>query len=292
MKINKNRILPAFIVLLLFLNIFAWLAVWNLSQSQYLEVDFLNIGQGDAIFIETPARQQILIDGGPDSSVLTKLSREMPFFDRTIDLVILTHPEKDHIAGLFEVLKRYKIKTILWTGVVRDTNEWQEWVNLVRKEKADIKIAQKGERIIFNKENPEIFIDILNPEENLEGKESKNTSNDTSIVALLKVGENSFLFTGDIGEPTEKKLAEKNIGADILKIAHHGSKYSSSEEFLKKVLPVAAVISVGENNYGHPTEEVLARLNNFGIKLLRTDEDGDIKIISDGNNFKIIHPVK
>lgn len=292
MKINKNRILPAFIVLLLFLNIFAWLAVCDLSQNQYLEVDFLNIGQGDAIFIETPARQQILIDGGPDSSVLTKLSREMPFFDRTIDLVILTHPEKDHIAGLFEVLKRYKIKTILWTGVVRDTNEWQEWVNLIKKEKADIKIAQKGERIILKKENPEIFIDILSPEENLEGKESKNTSNDTSIVASLKVGENSFLFTGDIGEPTEKKLAEESINADILKIAHHGSKYSSSEEFLNKVAPTVAVISVGENNYGHPTKDVLAKLNNFGIKLLRTDEDGDIKIISDGNNFKIIHPVK
>lgn len=287
MKI-KNRIQFAFVFLLFFLNIFAWLAVCDLSQGHYLEINFFNVGQGDAIFIETPARQQILIDGGPDPSILTKLSREMPFFDRTIDLVILTHPEKDHIAGLFEVLKRYKIKTILWTGVVRDTDEWQEWVNLIRKEKADIKIAQKGERILLKKENPEIFIDILNPQENLKDKESKNTSNDTSIVASLKVGGNSILFTGDIGKPTEKKLAEENINADILKIAHHGSKYSSSDEFLEKVSPTAAVISVGKNNYGHPTEEVLAKLNNFGIKLLRTDYDGDIKFISDGKNLKLM----
>lgn len=287
MRYSKNKVIFIFISSLLISNIFAWEIVWDLSQSRDLMVDFLNIGQGDSIFIETPGNQQILIDGGPDSKILEKLGKEMPFYDRTIDLIILTHPEKDHLVGLLEVLRRYKVKNILWTGVVRNTVEWQEWISLIKKEKAEIRIAKIGNRIILKKENPKIFIDILNPADGLNGKELKD-SNDSSIVVDLTVGKNSFLFTGDIGFAVEKQLAKENINADVLKIAHHGSKYSSSEDFLKAVLPKLAIIEVGENNYGHPTNEVLARLNNFGIETLRTDKDGDIKIFSDGNNLKII----
>ncbi|MBU2539949.1 MBL fold metallo-hydrolase [Patescibacteria group bacterium] len=286
MKYSKNKVVFIFVSSLFLLNIFAWQIVWDLSQSRDLMVDFLNIGQGDSIFIETPWNQQILIDGGPDSKILEKLGKEMPFYDKTIDLIILTHPEKDHLAGLLEVLKRYKVKNILWTGVVRDTVEWQEWVNLIKKEKAEIKIAKIGARIIFKKENPQIFIDILNPVDSLNGKELKD-SNDSSIVAYLTIGKNSFLFTGDIGFAVEKQLAKEDINADVLKIAHHGSKYSSSEDFLKAVLPKFAIIEVGENNYGHPTNEVLARLSNFGIETLRTDKDGDIKVFSDGESVSI-----
>lgn len=287
MKYSKNKVVLIFISSLFLLNIFTWEIVWDLSQSRNLTVDFLNVGQGDSIFIETPGNQQILIDGGPDSKILEKLGKEMSFCDRTIDLIILTHPEKDHLAGLLEVLKRYKVKNILWTGVVRDTVEWQEWISLIKKEKAEIRIAKIGDRIILKKESPKIFIDILNPADNLDGEELKD-SNDSSIVADLMVGKNSFLFTGDISSAVEKQLAEENIKADVLKIAHHGSKYSSSEDFLKAVLPKFAIIEVGENDYGHPNNEVLARLNNFGIETLRTDQDGDIKIFSDGNNLKII----
>lgn len=287
MRYSKNKIVFIFIGFLIVLNVFTWKIVWDLSQNRDFIADFLNVGQGDSIFIETPDSQQILIDGGPDSKILEKLGKEMRFYDRTIDLIILTHPEKDHLAGLLEVLKRYKVKNILWTGVVRDTAEWQEWINLIKKEKAEIKIAKTGARIILKKESPEIFIDILNPIDDWSGKELKD-SNDSSIVANLTVGENSFLFTGDIGFAIEKQLEKENIYADVLKIAHHGSKYSSSEDFLRNVLPKFAVIEVGENNYGHPTDEVLARLNNFGIETLRTDQDGDIKIISDGNNLKVI----
>ena len=128
---------PVFIILgiLLGLNALAWLAVYNLSQARLLEVDFFDTGQGDAIFIETPQNYQILIDGGPDSTILEKLNKEMPFWDRTIDLIILTHPEKDHMAGLIEVLKRYKVENILWTGIVRDTAEYKEWQKSIQKEK-------------------------------------------------------------------------------------------------------------------------------------------------------------
>jgi len=210
----------------------------------------------------------------------------MPFYDRTIDLVILTHPEKDHLSGLLDVLKKYEVKNILWSGVIRDTAEWQEWSRLTKKEGAEIKIARAGERAVLQ-QGPLVYLDILSPAEPLEGREFED-SNDTSIVARLVFGKNSFLFTGDITDRTESNLVAENVflDSDVLKVAHHGSKTSTSENFVKKVSPEAAVIEVGENNYGHPTHEVLATLKQFGIQILRTDEDGDIKIFSDGKNLK------
>jgi competence protein ComEC len=263
---------------LFFLNILAWSAVFNLSQSKFLEVNFFYIGQGDSIFIETPNKEQILIDGGPDSTILEKLGKEMPFWDRSIDLVILTHPEHDHMAGLIEVLKRYKVDNILWTGVVRDTAEYREWLEVIENEGAEIKIARAGQRITLLNSN----IDIFYPFESLEGQESKN-SNNTSIVARLVFGENSFLFTGDAIKSVERKLikAEINIDSDILKAGHHGSKTSSAKEFIEAVSPEIVVISVGKDNkFDHPHQETLDNVS--GIKVLRTDLMGDIKIISDG----------
>ena len=267
---------------LVILNVVAWVVVWDLSQPSFLKVVFFDVGQGDSIFIETPERYQVLIDGGPDLTVLEKLAAQMPFYDRTLDLVVLTHPERDHLFGLLEVLERYKIKNILWTGIVRDTAEWEEWVKLIKEEGAQIIIAQAGQRIILQKE-PFILFDILNPFENLEDREFKN-SNDTSIVVNLVFKDVSFLFTGDISNKIEKKLT---VDSDILKVAHHGSKTSSSPEFLQAVSPEVVVISVGENKYGHPAPEVLANLKQFNIEILITKELGDIKIISDGNSFKV-----
>ena len=176
MKRNNSALI--ILGILFFLNLLAWIAVYDLSQPRFLEVTFFDVGQGDSIFIETPQRHQILIDGGPTSIILEKLGKEMPFWDRALDLVILTHPEHDHIAGLLEVLKRYEIQNILWTGIVRDTNEYREWKNLIQKEGAEIKIAQADQNI---KLTENIYLDILYPSENLEGKELRN-SNNTSII--------------------------------------------------------------------------------------------------------------
>ena len=203
----------------------------------------------------------------------------MPFWDRTIDLIILTHPEHDHMAGLIEVLKRYQVGNILWTGVVRDTAEYKEWQKLIKEEGAKIYIAQAGQQI----EGGPTSINILYPLESLEGQESKD-SNNTSIVARLVFGENSFLFTGDAPQSVEKKLLETAIDSDILKIGHHGSKTSSAQDFIGVVSPEVTVISAGKDNkYGHPAPEVLQNLS--GVKILRTDLDGDIKIISDGKRY-------
>lgn len=274
------------------LNILAWIAVYGLSKPQLLAVNFFDVGQGDAILIVSPQRHQILIDGGPGPAILEKLAAEMPFYDRSLDLIILTHPERDHISGLIEVLKRYEVENILWTGVVRNSSEYEEWIKLIKEEKAKIFIAKFGQKIICSGSHPEQkgeYMEILHPLENLEGREFENNSNDTSIVIKLVFNKETFLFTGDISSKIEKdlKLANLPLKADILKVAHHGSKYSSSDYFLESVLPEIAVIQVGKNSYGHPTEEALRRFEKFGIKILRTDLNGDIKIVSDGKNYEI-----
>ena len=269
---------------LFFANILAWIAVFEFSKPKALEVRFFDVGEGDAIFIETPERHQILIDGGANSKILEKLGKELPFFDKSLDLVILTHPQKDHFTGLLFVLRDYEVEQILWTGVENKTAGFEEWFKLLEEEKARIVLAKKG----INVRAGSVSLKILFPFEDLAGQEIKNVNN-TSIVSHLSFGKNSFLFTGDISSPIEKELIEKEIdlGSNVLKVAHHGSKYSSSEEFLEAVLPQLAVIQVGENPYGHPTKEVLQRLEKFDINVLRTDEKGDIKVISDGNNLKI-----
>lgn len=289
MDINSRKIIFGVLAFLFLANILAWIVVFDLSQLQFLKVNFLDVGQGEAIFIETPKRHQILIDGGPSSIILKKLSKEMPFWDRTIDLIILTHPEVDHLRGLLEVLKKYKIENILWTGVKKETPEFKEWERLIEKEGAKIKIAKAGQKVFC--ENCDWKIEILYPFENLEGIEMEK-SNDSSIVSKLIFEKISFLFTGDISKNVEEIFLYSSelekISSNVLKVAHHGSKTSSSEKFIEKVSPQIAVISVGkENKYGHPHKEVLEILKKHGIKVLRTDEMGDIKITTDGFNYQI-----
>ena len=266
----------------------AWFFVWKANKAKFLEVSFFDVGQGDAILIETPQGHQILIDGGPDSTILEKLKKEMPFWDRSIDIVILTHPESDHLTGLIEVLKRYKVDFIIWTGVKRETKKWYLWKEVLEKEKeegAKVVLGKAGQKIMAS----ETSIFIIYPFENLEEKLIKD-SNNTSIVSKLVYGESTFLFTGDIYQKAEKEILEKNynLSANVLKVAHHGSKSSSSRDFIENVSPRWATISVGKNNpYHHPHPEVLKILKEAGVKVLRTDEKGDIKFFSDGKHCSV-----
>lgn len=286
MKEAKNWTSSILIILLCF-NILAWMAVNDLNRAGFLEVIFFDVGQGEAIFIESPHSHQILIDGGPDKTILERLGREMPFWDRTIDLIILTHPSVDHLKGLLLVLERYEVERILWTGIEVDTFSYQEWLRLINQEGSEIFIARAGQKI---KLGPKVFLDILNPSENLKGRkiECGRAINNTSIVARLVYNQNSFLFTADIEKKAERELKDRKnyLNSEVLKVAHHGSKNSSYLEFIEAVSPEIAVISTGKNNkYGHPHQEVLERLEKFGIKILRTDLDGDVKIFSDGKNL-------
>jgi competence protein ComEC len=287
---RKNEKFVLFILgFLILVNLFAWIVVFDLKIHKFLEVNFFDVGQGDSILIETPQRHQILIDGGPSSKIVEKLAKEIPFWDRSIDLIILTHPEKDHLTGILEILKRYKVENILWTGIVREIPEYNEWLSLLEKEKANIKIARAGQKISCK--NCQWKIEVFYPFESLEGEEFED-SNNTSIVSKLTFGNSSFLFTGDIYKEVEESLTLTpfDLNSKILKVAHHGSKTSSSQKFLEKVSPEIAVISVGENKYGHPNKETLEILEKYGIRVLRTDREGDIKVFSDGERIKFQFP--
>jgi len=292
-------------VILLLLNFFAWQEVFSLCGPKFLKVDFLDVGQGDSAFIETPQGHQILIDGGPTSAVLQKLSERIPFWDKTIDLVILTHPESDHMQGLFGVLQRYNVDYVLWTGVKKTAPEYEKWVSVLNQKQnpntnflASIFSSETATKVFSVSAGTKIRagnseIDVLFPLENLEGQELKASANDTCVVTRLIYGKDSFLFTGDIDSKAEKELANSyelaSLESEVLKVAHHGSKYSTANLFLENVKPKIAVISVGKNSYGHPTSEVLQRLEKYDIQTLRTDQSGDINMVSDGNSIKILN---
>lgn len=258
----------------------AWTAVFQAS-GQSLKVVFFDVGQGDAIFIETPKKTQILIDGGPSKKIVEKLGKELPFFDRSLDFIIATHPDSDHISGLVEVLKSYKVGLVGWTGVKGLTLEFQELSNEIEENKSSKVVLKKGQKILVGRN---LFFEVLAPLEDFEGKAVKDY-NTSSLVLRMVYGKNTFLFTGDAPVSIEKKLIEEgtDISSQVLKIGHHGSSSSTGESFLEKVNPEIAVIQVGKDNrYGHPAPEVLGRLEKYGIKVMRTDERGNIKAFSDG----------
>ncbi len=278
-----RKLIIGIIVILFCFNVLAWTAIFQIRERQFLKVVFFDIGQGDSIFIETPKKTQILIDGGPSSKVVEKLGNELPFSDRSIDLVIATHPDSDHIGGLVEVLKSYQVDLVASTGVKGSTAEFDEFASEVEKSKANQVILKKGQRISIGN----LFLYVLAPLEDFEGKVVKDY-NTSSLVLKAVYGNNSFLLTGDAPQSVEKKMAEQgeNLASQVLKVGHHGSASSSSDIFLEKVDPEIAVIQVGrDNSYGHPNSEVLDRLEKYGIMLLRTDQQGDITITLDGTGL-------
>lgn len=245
------------------------------KNNQELKVIFLDIGQGDAILI-SQGSNQMLVDGGKSGKLLLeKLGGYIPFWDRDIEIMLATHPDQDHIGGLVSALKNYNVHKIIKTQAESESQTYQALKNEIEKESAEIIEARKGIKIKFpNGAEAE----ILYPFGSI-NSENKKDSNGNSIVAKLNFGENKFLFTGDLPNVQEKELLENNVDikTDILKVAHHGSKYSTSVEFLKSAKPQDAVISVGKNNsYGHPAPEIIQKILKQGIKIWRTDEAGDV----------------
>ncbi len=284
-KFRKN--FPA-IVLAMFIAmaVVTWYAVFHLQRRQDLVVTFFDIGQGDAIFIEATNGNQILIDGGPGDRILSKLGRAMPFWDRSIDLLILTHPHADHLDGLLEVLKRYHVAYILESGIHHSIPEYEEWRELLKKKSVSLVTGHTGQMIHAG---DGVKLEVLAPFEDYRNSVSKNI-HDATVVTKLVYGNTSVLFMGDAEKKLEHKLVFSGIAVDvdILKVGHHGSKTSTSEEFLTAVSPSVAVISAGrKNRYGHPHQDVLDRLTRSGARVLRTDRDHDIRFLSDGINYDI-----
>ncbi|MBA7503100.1 ComE operon protein 3 [subsurface metagenome] len=271
---------------LLIIAILVWLVTLTMPDDK-LHVSFFDVGQGDAILIQTPSHQNILIDGGPDPQKINlELSKKLPFWDRTIDLMISTQPQADHITGLVEILQRYKVKQVLEPGVPYDSSIYQEWLKLVEDKQIKHNIARAGQEIDLGQG---IKIEVLNPPAELLQGTSHDVDNN-GVVMKLSWGKVSFMFTADIREEAEFELTRQraNLRSTLLKVAHHGSKTSTSSQFLAVVDPEVAVISVGANNpFGHPGAEVVERLvDRLGAdKVYLTSENGTIEFITDGEKL-------
>jgi len=256
----------------------------GLSAEKSLAVDFLDVGQGDAIYIRTPDNVDVLIDGGPDNSILNELGEVMPFWDKEIDLMILTHPHSDHVAGLVEVLRRYKVKKVLYTCVVHTAPDYLAWLKEIKDQKIPLEIVDKKSEIMIGSS---VELELLYPQKSFLNQRVENLNN-SSIVAQLVYDETSFLFTGDAEREVEEELFSIDsifLDSDVLKVGHHGSESSSSLEFLSAVSPTLAVIQVGEgNSFNHPHGETLYSLKNLLTTVYRTDTQGRISMISDGQN--------
>lgn len=252
------------------------------SKNQYLKVAFLDVGQGDSIFIEAPNGKQILIDGGPDNKVLSKLGDVMPLGDRSIDMIIATHADSDHVGGLPAVLDLYQVSMILENGATSKTKIYQALEDEITTKKIKKEIAKRGMKIMLDDEK-NIYLEILFPDRDI----SSLDSNDGSIVGKLVYGNESFMLTGDATNYTENIITwnetPETLHSNILKLGHHGSRTSNSYLWLQKVNPEEAIISAGLNNrYGHPHQETLDRLAQLNIPYLNTAKEGTIIFQTDG----------
>lgn len=280
------------------LGLVAGALIWTLNclPDGFLRIWFLDIGQGDAILMESGLSEWIMVDGGPDDTVLTRMGEIMPFYEHTIKLIILSHPHADHMNGLIGVLERYEVESIVMTGVRYDYAGYEKLYQLA---------AEKGVKIIFvdgsfDLRLGKIGIDLIYPEKNLQGGYFNNVNN-SSVVFRLIYGDNSAFFSGDLEIEKEEEIAKQvhdenaagenilNLDADILKAGHHGSKTSNSEEFVSLISPDFAVISCGvDNKFNHPFAGTLERFSRLGATIYRTDIDGTIEAKLDGTNITFV----
>ncbi len=253
---------------------------WALFElpDELLHVHFLDIGQGDSIFIKTPENHKILIDGGPDGKVIGELSELMPFFDKTIDLMILTHPHADHVSGLIEVLKKYEVKNVLLTGATYDSEVYSEFLRELGESERGVFLARSSSDFMFG----DVLLDTIYPFYQIGGETFSNLNN-TSVAVRISYGDLSILLTGDLEGEAEKELikADVELKSDIFKAGHHGSKNASTLEFLERVQPEIVVIQSGEDNkFGHPHAETLENFEKIGVgRVYRNDVDGRIEFV-------------
>lgn len=256
-----------------------WSAYFSVNSGDGLKVTFFDVGQGDSALIETADQNKVIIDGGPDNSVLAKIGRYFSFYDRAVDILIVTHPDSDHLAGAVEILKNYDVGLVVINGKECVTSLCGEFEKVVKQKNVKVVAAVKGQEIDLGRGAK---IDILMPDGLAGGKQDDNNS---SIISLVSLGKDSFLFMGDAEIKEELALIDNFPGlkAEVLKVAHHGSKNSANQLFLEKIDPKFSVISVGaKNKYGHPHLETVEALEKIGSEILRTDLGGDIKFISNG----------
>ena len=277
--IQKNHLIT--------LGVFVGIAIliggiaFPLLQPPRLHIAFLDIGQGDAIWVQAPNGRELLIDAGPDQSVLEMLGNEKSFFDNTIDMILATHSDKDHIGGFPYILDRYRVSLVIESEISSPTITDKVFTEKITSELSDRLLVRAGERIVLDPKYG-VVIDILFPDQNTTGWET----NEASVIVKITYGTTSFLLTGDSPSEVEQFLVKTygdQLRSDVLKLGHHGSKTSSSAEFLETVQPSIAIVSAGlGNKYGHPHEEVVERVGEINAEILETAQIGTINCYSDG----------
>lgn len=243
-----------------------------------LSFGVLDVGQGDALYLRTPQGKQVLIDTGGGPQILEALGQVMPFFDRTLDLLVITHPDKDHFGGAQDVLSHYEVGAVLLSGVANEDPAYLSLLQNIRTLNIPIVFPDHAHDIWLEHA---VFLDVLYPFEgrSLLGQQIKNRNSASLVMRLMRADEPLILLTGDMEKDQEALLIQsgQDLSAPILKVGHHGSKTSSSPEFLKAVGAKTALISAGrDNSFGHPHAEVLERLIGLGIDIHSTAEEGTI----------------
>lgn len=283
---NFRKYLPYILLsvtIVLLITIFYVISVRRHAESNLLTVAFLDVGQGDSIYIEAPNGRQMLIDGGPDDAVLARLSQVMPFGDRSIDMVLATHADADHIGGLASVIRDYHVPRIIENGAASKTRVFENLENTITENNVEKIIARRGMHIVLD-EKKNIYFDVLFPDRDVSGFKE---TNDGSIVGKLVYGNESFMLTGDATKYTENLIMHNEsrevLHSQVLKLGHHGSHTSSSELWLENVHPDISIISAGlHNRYGHPHKETLDALSTLHIPYLATYQKGTIIFKTDG----------
>ena len=261
------------VFLLLFINVFLFRLDWQNSH-KVLTFAMLDIGQGDALFIESPSGTQMMFDGGPARKVLGPLAQVMSPFDKTIDALVITNPDADHIGGFLDILKNYKVGAVFSPGTLSDSKTFQNLKTEIKNQNIPYVLVKRGMKLGLG---GGVFVDILFPDRDV----SSWSTNDGSVVARLTYGNTSIMLTGDATMKTEQIILSENsktqLKSTFLKVGHHGSRTSTSLSFAQAVAPVYALISDGKNNkYGHPHKETLDVLSSLGAKILRTDLLGSL----------------
>jgi competence protein ComEC len=283
--------------------------IWSLPDGK-LKIVFCDVGQGDAAYVRFPDGRDMVVDGGPNNRVIECLGRHMPFWDRHLDIIMMTHPQKDHMQGLIAVLSRYQVQYFIRSDVVNTTEGYVKLMDVVRMRNIEQRFMTQGEAINLGDtsllflwpSDIQIAKGVRASQIAASGTDVLGSStgdlNDYSLVFALRYGDFDVLFTGDADTRVEANyigmqfvpshiegLADEKV--EVLKVPHHGSKTGMSEAFVQWVKPQISIISVGKNGYGHPTKEAIDMLQSVGSTVVRTDERGDVVIISDGKNWEV-----
>lgn len=284
--------------LIFFILVAFALAIYTQLPDQNLHIVVCDVGQGDGMLIQKGSTQ-IVIDAGPDNSILTCLGRYMPFWDRTIEVALMTHADSDHFYGFIEMIERYTVNTFVASTVDNPSSEYEMLKQTLRTKRVSLQTAHAGKRIKVS----ELIIDIIFPQaayehahtvgaasQNILGSRTSNDRNDICAITRLTYGNFSGLFTCDISPSSGRDMLSLGLVEEsyFLKVSHHGSKNGLTEDFLKAVNPQVATISVGrKNRYGHPSPEIMSMLEKANVQTYRTDQDGDIELATDGKRIWI-----